>query len=104
MDEQFDDIVGRNTHVELGINDTYTNNCTQYVKRAKIKQMLIKIQSQEVSYTEITDCELSFYIDYIFDFEDKLIDSVFELMPDVDKSIKKMKKLRRTPLWCKKPL
>ena len=104
MDDQLDDRADGNIYVEFGIDDVYTTNCTSYCKRAKIRQLLVKIQSQEVFYTDITEIELQYYIDYMFDFEDKMIDDIFTLMPDVDKSIQKMKKSRRVPIWATKPL
>ena len=103
-DPFFDDITSENYHVEHGVNDTYTENATQYVKRSKIKQTLIKIQSQDIFYTDITEHELQFYIDYIYDIDDKVIDAVWNLIvKDIDKGIQKLRKLKHCPNWCKKP-
>lgn len=98
----FDDTPDSNFRVEFGVDDQYKDSCTIYNKCSLIKQVLLKLPDNTKFITRI---EIDYYIDYIFDIDDTIIETVWgEITKDVVTGISTLKRLKRCPKWCFKPL
>lgn len=98
----FDDDCRVSYKVDFCVGDEPKDSCSTYNKCAFIKRVVLCLPKDDNVMTQI---ERDYYCDYVFDFDNNLINKIyFEMKRNEMAGIALMKRLRHVPLWCRRPL